>query len=234
MTPPRWYVAFWSAIFAGYCAFWIGINMADTVVLNTQAGTNGKTLATLEGTAQSVTGGLVPASDAAIVGWVRRKSVTLTNAQVKALPTTAIAVLSAPGSGYWYNVLAVSYSANFAAAAYTNINTTYADLRVQYTGTNDFVGGYVVNDSAASPVLDHITNLFGNALAGLVPGVPYSEGFSLAGADPEYVVKSPTLWSVVNNVGLEVKMDNNGSGALTGGDAANTLKVTVYYIVEPL
>jgi hypothetical protein len=37
-----------------------------------------------------------------------------------------------------------------------------------------------------------------------------------------------------NAFALSISMDNNGSGNLTGGNAANTLTVTVYYCLESL
>jgi hypothetical protein len=37
-----------------------------------------------------------------------------------------------------------------------------------------------------------------------------------------------------DNAALLVKMDNNGSGDLTGGHSANTLKVIAYYAIEVL
>jgi ABC-type uncharacterized transport system substrate-binding protein len=36
----------------------------------------------------------------------------------------------------------------------------------------------------------------------------------------------------VNAGALTVSIDNNGSGALTGGNAANTMTVVVYYALE--
>lgn len=234
MTPPRWYMAFWSAIFAGYCAFWIGINMADTVVLNTQAGTNGKTLATLEGTAQSVTGELVPASDAAIVGWVRRKVVTLTNAQIKALPTTPITLISAPASGYWNHVLSASYRLQAGSGAYTNINATYSALVVQ-TASDNWLVTPIVNDSGSTPALGRVSTFLGVAADYLVHAGEYVEGADSSSGGADWGIPSAeALTSDFNGIATELALDNNGSGDLTGGHASNTLKVTVYYIVEPL
>jgi LEA14-like dessication related protein len=33
---------------------------------------------------------------------------------------------------------------------------------------------------------------------------------------------------------VQIAADNNGSGVFTGGNSANTLKITLYYAVEPI
>jgi hypothetical protein len=48
-----------------------------------------------------------------------------------------------------------------------------------------------------------------------------------------YPTASPGIPDVDNQV-IRISMDNNGSGNLTGGNAANTLRVTLYYVAEPV
>ena len=79
------------------------------------------------------------------------------------------------------------------------------------------------------PALTTLTGLIGGAGQHLVAGVPYSEAI---GSGALYVVAPQNARSVRENVALNVWGDNNGSGDWTGGNAANTLKVTVYYVVE--
>lgn len=176
--------------------------------------------------ANAVTGTLPIANGGSLV---QRATVTLTNAQIKALPTTGITVVAAPGPGFWLSVLAVDYSSDFTAGAYTNIDATYSDLHVGWG--SEYAGGYLVDDSATTPVLTDVTDLFGNTTQGIVQGVRYSDCVPVAGA-AGYVRAYPILRSTVANGALTVKMDNNGSGDLTGGNAANSLKVTVLYVVE--
>lgn len=159
------------------------------------------------------------------------QATTLNDAQIKALPTTPFQIVAAPSAGTWIHPIAVTYSADCAAAAYTNINTTYADFNLKL-GTDSLVYG-PVNDSSTSPALAQMTALLG-AAAHIVVAVPVP-GVAGVGSSPSYVQNiAPSGSGTLSGVALMLAMDNNGSGVLTGGDAANTLKVTVYYAVENL
>ncbi len=163
-------------------------------------------------------------------GGIVSRQTSLTNAQIKALPTTGIQVVAPQGAGMVANPIAVFYRFKFSGGAYTNINTTYADLRIQWQSpAYAYAAGYIVNDNSTSPGLGDISSIFGNAQDRFVATAP------LAGADSGYVVTSGqsivVQTSGVSNQGLYVGMDNNGSGNLTGGNAANSLTVTILYAV---
>lgn len=161
---------------------------------------------------------------------VRATVVTLTNAQIKALPTTAITLVAAPGVGYRIRLLAVSLKTNFTAGGYSNRNATYIDL---HSANYEIYGP--VDDSATTPPLTGMTTILSTAGEVVYDiHVPNVAGTPSAGA-AGYVLNSIFPAKVdVDNVALTLAADNNGSGDFTGGNAANTLKVTIYWAKEAL
>lgn len=159
-------------------------------------------------------------------------SVTLTNAQIKALPTTGVQVVAAPGSGKWLRLIGVTYSTDTAAGAYTNVNPTYADIHIDLGG-GTYAGGYVATDPSVTPALATVANMLTYAQQTVVQGLPYAEGYG-GYTGVGYVSTPAPLRSAVENKALNVAADNSGSGNFTGGHAANSLKVTIYYAVESL
>lgn len=162
---------------------------------------------------------------------VQRTVVTLTDAQIKALPTTGVTIVGAPSSGYRNKLLGVTLRANTTAGAYTNIDATYGDLGL--LSNNYWASLHLITDSTTSPALSQVSGFLGvasNRIADLLPG--YLEQ---PATTPNGWVVTPHVASAdVDADALVLKADNNGAGNYTGGNAANTLKVTAYHATEAL
>ncbi len=163
-------------------------------------------------------------------GNIQKATVTLTDAQVKALPTTPITLVAAQGSGFQIIPIMSVLRAKFSAGAYTNINAA-ALMGTEYAGGQD-QSGYLANVAGATPVLTKVTTLLGanNSTVVLQPYVQNVEPI----ADEWGVFPSIQSTGNLDNVALRVYVDNGGSGNFTGGNAANTLPITTYYTVEPV
>jgi hypothetical protein len=161
----------------------------------------------------------------------------LTDAQIKALPTTPVSVVAAPGSGLRIKILGATMRVNQAAGAYTNVNTTYAVIALTHTSAaGDWVAQGPVNDSSmAAGALTIATNFLNSTTPQFydftVPALfPYGKGAQsgLVGwnTSGNFAITDSA------NVAVFLSMDNNGSGVLTGGNASNSGAVTIYYAVE--
>jgi hypothetical protein len=158
---------------------------------------------------------------------------TLTDAQVKALPTTPVQLVATPGAGFWIKPLAVTYQTH-VVGAYTNLNATYVDFH--QTLDTYYVSYGPVDDSTTTPALTNVTALL-TTVADLVQeiGQPNLAAVGASATTQGYVQQvSQAGTGQLGNKPLMMNIDNNGSGNLTGGNASNTLKVKIYYVIEAI
>lgn len=141
-----------------------------------------------------------------------RKTVHLTNAQIKALPTTPIALVASGGAGTILLPVGVTYTARFQTA-YTNVDLA-AELQVRFAGDNASQLG-TGRFFAQAGQWTHGSVGFVNQ-ASLRGQVAADLAFALLGFD---------------DTGLAVAMSNASLGNLTGGHANNTLAIETRYIV---
>lgn len=138
-------------------------------------------------------------------------TVTLTDAQVKALPTTGIQIVASPGAGKHLLVVGVSLYLDWTAD-YTNIDPT-AVISLNFGTTSNVAGGRLIEGE-------------GDVTRMLAPGED-ALGFLVQ----EY--KALDADQAVN-LGLNLKATNGAAGDFTGGNAANTLKVQVWFVTVTL
>lgn len=152
-------------------------------------------------------------------GIVRSITVTLTDAQIKALPTTAIEILPDSGPGFLVFAVGGFIRANTNAGAYTNIDAA-AWVRIRETQDNMMVLSPV--EEAASGVSDLLgTGSIMTVLLGPRQGVLGASSLGFAIADTE-------------SAGIDIRASNGAAGNLTGGHPDNSMTVTVIYTVVAL
>ena len=164
------------------------------------------------------------------VNGIRYHANSLANAAILTLPTAAVTIaIPAPGTGFWIKLLSFTWITNFSAGAYTGMNTTYAALQVE-TVNGDWLASNLLNDSASS--ITDVSSFFG-ATAKVFPlVVPACFPDTANQGWIQYPLG--TTVAHVNNAQIRISMDNNGSGNLGGGNAANTLKYRLAYQIEAL
>lgn len=154
-------------------------------------------------------------------------STTLTNAQILALPTTPITVLAAAGANMSTVVDYVVVQANFTGGAYTNVDTD--GFMALFYNTNIQWSNYLANS-----VADSLTflSVFLDNTGKRVVFREYQDD-----ADPANdwgPLVSVATGVAFNNQALSISIDNDGSGNLTGGNAANSMVVRVSYRIAAL
>jgi hypothetical protein len=160
---------------------------------------------------------------------VLAETIMITNAQIKALPTTAITIVAAPGAGQALRPLQAYIVKDFTAGAYTGAvdNTNYPHLSVG------------LGDNELAPISDDPDTL--NQLSSFLEAVPAAvdlpPSFTIVSGGGLHVLTSIRDVVLVEDLPIVVSMSNDSGGGpvnLGGGNAANTLSVTVLYTVVDL
>jgi hypothetical protein len=159
--------------------------------------------------------------------YVLQATVALNDAQIKALPTTAVQLVAAPGSGKYLNVHEAILTSDFTAGAYGNTSDT-GFIYVSLDPNAGVVSLLMRNDGDSVNPLGTFLGAAKRATA----LIPYQNAIK------------PVLFSqgVVPYVGPVSERENlplliqavNGAGNFTGGNAANVMKVTLFYSVVNL
>jgi hypothetical protein len=147
---------------------------------------------------------------------------TLTDAQIKALPTTPITLVAAPGAGMMLYPVMAFIDVKTTSGAYTNISDGAA-LTIEIGG---YGNGQTIADDA-SLGLSALTDLIGVASRRFQPLGPAYEDILAAYGTLTY--SAPT--ASVENGAAALRMYNTG-GNLTGGHASNSMRVTLLYLVQ--
>ncbi len=162
-----------------------------------------------------------------------KASVTLTDAQIKALPNTAVTLVAAPGAGFHIILMRGYMILNSLAGLYTNINAV-ADIGFKSEHNGAWHSNVIFNDPEVlygdmltpnSSVSDFLGAAHQEIVHFMQSG--YADSFNTSSGFAAY----DEALSGYENKGIVVGCTSGGSN-FTGGNSANTLKATVWYSIE--
>lgn len=155
-----------------------------------------------------------------------QQTTVLTNAQIKALPSTPFTVVPAAGAGLLLIPDRTLIFFKSGASAYTNLAAD-CYLTMAYGTTGNEIGSYIGNSSNIDS-MPHLQNFTGST-GGLVQFLSFPFQ-SDAGAPEEWGLVSDEMGSDANaNCDLQLLLNNGGAGNLTGGASGNSWVVNVTF-----
>lgn len=161
-----------------------------------------------------------------------REVITITDANVKLLPTTPYQLVAAPGANKILILQEASIYTDFTAA-YGNIN---ADSRmwVKYASGN-VASGFIVNETAVYTQLTTLLTQNGAFTADDSLFWHLQKPFRYDLNDSWDAMNTNNIQAGLNvNKALQLTMDNNGSGVLNSGNSGNVFKVAIKWDVWDL
>lgn len=156
-----------------------------------------------------------------VTSLVCTKTIPLTNAQIKSLPTTPFELLPAPGAGKVIKVISGVVVLDNMAGVYTDVSPDPGS------------GSYLSYDNGASATNNAGLAMFYN-VAQSIQGVTPTANITAGGLTEAYnalsqIENKPIVFSVYNDNGID-----GTSIDFTGGHTDNTMKITVIYSIVDL
>jgi hypothetical protein len=150
---------------------------------------------------------------------VQSITVTLNNASIKTLPTIPVDLVAAPGAGKILVPISALFVLDTAAGAYTNLGTTTK------------AGWQLYSDSSSelSSILEMVTPLGGTTAFTCQAVIPRAQ-VGTTGYTGEITSAANPLADRSNKSIQLVDFWTDG-GNYTGGNAANTVKITIFYAI---
>ena len=151
-------------------------------------------------------------------------TVTLNNEDIKALPTTPIQIVPAPGLGRYVLPIAANVILNNSAGAYTNVSPNTNSWNIGWQGSSLwYASGQLVSNALGAANASPIYGDF------MFPGTLRTGTGDFAGELVTTMFNQPL--NSIENLPLVIKDDWNGNTNYTGGNVSNTMKVTTLYAV---
>lgn len=158
------------------------------------------------------------------LGVIRTSSLSLTNAQILASPTTEYEVIPALGAGFAPNYLWSVWKIDPSGGDYTDIDSgAYAVIGT--TGEAIALSSYFPNDSGLSLTCMNDWLTGGKHLATIPAYLTSGDSWGL-------IAPGNVGLASLENTSIKLIVVNGGSGNFTGGNAANTWTLTTYYTIE--
>lgn len=155
-------------------------------------------------------------------------TITLTDAQIKALPTTPVEIVPAPGANRMLVIQTALLSTNAAAGAYTNVTSdNFSYVRFWY-GSNDYASVLTDRNIAGFD----LSSVFSNGRITVFPPMLLI-GYESAVLGNPVMFVGPDIYARNDAVNqpIMLSVSNHNNGDFTGGHPDNTLKVIVFYAI---